>query len=83
MKLVLWLALTLTVFAAACEVDPAAFQAAVSTGVEEVAPAAPYVPGALAGQPVSLIAISSYILNAILGAWGTYERRKRKKVENA
>ena len=67
----------------ACAFDPTAFGYAVGTGVQELPPVAGQIPGAIAGQPGSLIALGSYVLNAGLAAWATYERRKRKKVENA
>lgn len=73
----------LTATTIGCGLDPAAFGDAVAAGTEELAPAGPHVPGAIAGSPTSIAAIASYVLNAVLGAWGTYERRKRKKAENA
>lgn len=68
---------------AACSLDPAAFGYAVETRISELPPVAGQIPGAITGQPGSLIALVSYALNAGLAAWATYERRKRKKVENA
>jgi len=67
----------------ACAFDPTAFGYAVGTGIEELSPVAGQIPGAITGEPGSLIALGSYALNAGLAAWATYERRKRKKVENA
>lgn len=81
--LLLVIAFALTFLFLGCNFDPAAFGDAVVVGGGELAGAVPYIPKAVAGDPVSITAIASYVLNAILGAWGTYERRRRKKVENA
>lgn len=64
-----------------CGFDPAAFSDAVATGTGQLAPIGPQIPSAVAGNPTSIAAIVSYTLNAALAAWGTYERKKRKKAE--
>lgn len=55
------------------------FLAATESGGRELAPALPHVPGAAAGSPTDWVAIGSYVANAVLAAWGTWERRQRKK----
>lgn len=67
----------------ACALDPSALGEAFSAGAPVLTEGSPHVPGALAGSPTSIAALTSYVLNAVLTAWGTYERRQRKKAENA
>lgn len=66
----------------ACAFDPSAFGYGVGEGISTLAPAINTLPGAIGGDSGSLLALGSYALNAGLAAWATYERRKRKKVEN-
>lgn len=54
------------------------FVAAVQSGSDAAAPVLPDIPRALAGDPIAISNVVSYLLNAGMAFWVTWERRRRQ-----